>query len=176
MPKTRSALLASGTVLTFVALAACGGKSDGDGVASLGGEKKSSSQQAGGNGGKGGEGDLVKFAQCMRENGIDMPDPDPNGGGIRIQAQTGGESEADTKKMEEASKKCERYLPKDRIDPKSPEFQERARKMAKCMRGRGHDWEDPSPDGKGIAIDASKMDDPKFRRDMEECQKESEKK
>jgi hypothetical protein len=29
---------------------------------------------------------LRQFAQCMRDNGIDMPDPDPNGGGFGGQA------------------------------------------------------------------------------------------
>jgi hypothetical protein len=43
---------------------------------------------------------MLEFAQCMREHGIDMPDPGSNGGGMRIQIGQGG------------------------IDPQSPEFQE----------------------------------------------------
>jgi len=33
---------------------------------------------------------LRQFAQCMRDNGIDMPDPDPNTGGLGL--GTGGQS------------------------------------------------------------------------------------
>jgi hypothetical protein len=45
---------------------------------------------------------MRKQAKCMREHGVDMPDPDPTGkGGMRI----GGPGD-DPKKFEEAAKAC----------------------------------------------------------------------
>jgi hypothetical protein len=48
---------------------------------------------------------LVKFAQCMREHGIDMPDPKP-GQGIQMLAPKGSKAKADA-----ATKACQKLLP-----------------------------------------------------------------
>src|SRR5919201_159324 len=75
---TRSPLILP-AVVAALALGACGG-SDDDG----GGSSASSRQD------KAFEGAL-KFAKCMRENGIDMPDPkfSGSGGGVTFQLGTG---------------------------------------------------------------------------------------
>ncbi|MFC7647395.1 hypothetical protein ACFQX6_47920 [Streptosporangium lutulentum] len=49
--------------------------------------------------------EMVKFARCMREQGIDMPDPEP-GGGIRLTMPKGGEQ-----KMRAAQEACEEFAP-----------------------------------------------------------------
>src|SRR5687768_4229886 len=76
-------------------LAACGGD---DGTAAAGGERPgTSTRQA-----------MADFAQCMRENGVDVPDP---GSGERGTVEIKGDPE-DLRKAEEA---CERF--RDKIRP-----------------------------------------------------------
>ena len=55
---------------------------------------------------------MVKFAQCMRENGVDVPDPEP-GGGIEITQRrvAGGDGDATAKKFEAAQAKCRSFMP-----------------------------------------------------------------
>jgi hypothetical protein len=48
----------------------------------------------------------LKYAQCMREHGIDVPDPKP-GEGLKIQGPEGG----DKTKTEAAQKACRHLLP-----------------------------------------------------------------
>jgi hypothetical protein len=60
----------------------------------------------------------LKFARCMRAHGIDMPDPQAQGGGIRIGGPAGsrssGPSTLDPKSpaFQRAQKACESFLPK----------------------------------------------------------------
>jgi hypothetical protein len=48
----------------------------------------------------------LKYAQCMRAEGIDMPDPDVSGGGMKITLNDGG----DRAKVDAAEKKCHKFL------------------------------------------------------------------
>lgn len=50
---------------------------------------------------------LREFAKCMRGQGIDMPDPDPNGGGGALIKKR----EVDEARLREAMKACEGHLP-----------------------------------------------------------------
>ncbi|MDF2709588.1 MAG: hypothetical protein K0R62_5240 [Nonomuraea muscovyensis] len=87
----------------------------------------------------------LKFAQCMREHGVDMDDPDPDGA-IRIKARKGQE-----KAVDEAQKACEHFMegavggPKGKPDK---EALDRAVKLAQCMREHGIDVADPGSDGR----------------------------
>ena len=135
-----------------VALAACGGGDDdagsGDAVASLdtapadGGSEAPSettepidTEQA-----------MLDFAACMREHGVDMPDPqiDENGG---IQIQIGEEGDADTpgrgvgpsEDMQEAMDACQELMPQGPItrgngDFDPTEMQDQLLEFAACMR------------------------------------------
>ncbi len=106
----------------------------------------------------------LKFAQCMREHGVDMPDPTVNAdGGVMI--AVGGPTEAgvngpDPKDLEAANKACEHFM-KDaqgQFDPPSEEdqkkMQEQALAFSKCMRDHGIDMPDPtfSADGGGLSV------------------------
>ncbi|WAL96175.1 hypothetical protein [Streptomyces sp. Je 1-369] len=46
---------------------------------------------------------MLKYAQCMRENGFNMPDPKFDGGAMRAQPMPKG---AEAKKMEKAAEAC----------------------------------------------------------------------
>ena len=105
--------------------AACGGSPDPGGVATLGGDRQT------GNGGSGGNGTARKdpqeaaleFAKCMREHGVDMPDPEVDSQGrMRITVRAG----------------------RDQVDPKA---QDAMLAFARCMREHGIDMPDPTGDG-----------------------------
>ncbi|MGW4474863.1 hypothetical protein ACWENQ_34785 [Nonomuraea sp. NPDC004354] len=85
----------------------------------------------------------LKFAQCMRENGVDMPDPDGSGG-VRIQAKKGEQA-----KTEAAMKACKQYLDQAAGERKAmdPAQRDQMLKFAQCMRENGVRMEDPSADG-----------------------------
>jgi hypothetical protein len=158
-------------LLLALPLAGCGGSDGGsDGVASAGGDAAAtpttsaepvSDDEA-----------RLKFAQCMRENGIDVPDPEPSGGGgMRIALGEG----VDPQKAQAAMEKCRSHLPNGGERMKlDPEQVENLRKLAQCMRDNGvEDFPDPSADGTvqfggaGRNIDPN---DPTVRAALEKCQ------
>jgi hypothetical protein len=130
-----------------VLLALPGCTSDGgDGVASAGGEATGTAgaevEEAGD------EERAFQFVDCMRDNGIDLPDPEPDGkGGFDFGLVDAG-VDLDDPAFQEALGACRDKLPGggDRnLD--DPEVQEALREFAKCMRDNGIDLPDPDPDG-----------------------------
>jgi hypothetical protein len=84
---------------------------------------------------------LRQFAACMREHGIDMTDPDVNGG-VLIK----GDAPVDTAKLKAANQACLPLLPGGGVPPKfSPEQIEQLRTFARCLRSHGLDVPDPDP-------------------------------
>ncbi|MFD0856506.1 hypothetical protein ACFQ07_29980, partial [Actinomadura adrarensis] len=88
----------------------------------------------------------LKFAQCMRQNGVDMPDPQP-GSDFRMEAR----KNIDRAKMQAAMQKCRQHLQGagGGVDPQDPEVRDALLKFAQCARQNGIDMPDPSPDGGG---------------------------
>jgi hypothetical protein len=138
---TRSPLLLA-AVAAALALVACGSNSGDDGG---GGAKGAGGPD------KAFEGAL-KFSKCMREHGIDMPDPQRVGkGGIKL---TGGKGvNFDDPKMKAAQSACQKYMQiggGETLDPaKRAKLQEAALSYARCMRGHGVDMPDPKLAGNG---------------------------
>jgi hypothetical protein len=93
---------------------------------------------------------LLDYAQCMREHGIDFPDPTPGSGKVVIRM-----SSASPAKMQAAEQACQKY--RDKIKPRhlSPAEQQRFRQAAlanaRCMREHGIDMPDPTFDANGAA-------------------------
>jgi hypothetical protein len=193
----RSTSVALTAVALTVMLAACGGGGGGDQVASLTGESASADDGNGnGDGGALTEEETQeafrKFAQCMREHGIDMPDPQfegggGDGGGVIIQGEAAaGSKEGDPENFEAADKACQKHLEgvvdarRGQLDPEEEEkMKQRALDFAKCMREHGIDMPDPQF-GEGGRVTQeigpnSSMDpnDPKFQEAQEECAEES---
>lgn len=112
----------------------------------------------------------LKFAQCMREQGLTwFPDPDSNGRTV-IKTPKG----LDPKKFDAAREACKEFAP-DGGDPGEidPAMLEMARKMAKCMRENGvPDFPDPQPNG-SIQLDRGKIGsgpgDAAFEKAQEKC-------
>jgi hypothetical protein len=155
-------LIAALAAVTALAIAGCRGDSnDGEGVATAGGTPTSSAAGNDGNAGAS-DGDMAeqmrRFASCMREQGIDMPDPEVDSEGrVRMQVGEGpndGGTPPDREKFEAAQKACQQYLPNGGEPPKmDPEQVEQARQFAKCMRENGvPNFPDPEADG-GMRIE-----------------------
>lgn len=150
--------------------AGCGQPAGGTGVATAGG----ATATAGGDPQATAASDrdkMINFVQCMRDNGIDMPDPEfGTAGGTRMRM---GEGE-DPQKAEEARQTCKHHLPNGGEPPAlDPAALEQLRKMSQCMRENGFpDFPDPEPSGGGIKLDAGpEMDptSPEFKAAQEVC-------
>jgi hypothetical protein len=164
-------------VLALV-LAACGGGSD-DGVASLETETTVAVDQAV-DIDVDNEQALTDFAQCMRDNGIDMDDPtvDANGnltfGG---QSQQGNIEELDQDALQAAFDACEEHLAGVAMgftDTDLSEIEDTLLEFTSCMREQGFDMADPDlSGGPGGVIDMfGDLDpsDPDVLEAAEECQ------
>jgi hypothetical protein len=118
----------------------------------------------------------LQFAKCMREHGIDMPDPTiSDDGGVMVQiGGPGGSGESgesggalpDPKEMEAAHKDCQHFLADatEGFEPPSEEdqkkMQEQALAFSKCMREHGIDIPDPqfSAEGGGFNVSIGSPD------------------
>jgi hypothetical protein len=192
MQITRSCGVVLG-VAAMVVLSACGGggaeaASD---VASL--EGGASTTLAGDTGGDTGGDDevtqeerqeaMLAFAQCMRDHGVDMPDPefDDNGRGVGGAIRVGGDEGLDEDDFEAAQQACEDLVEDVQgsfgmDDPEQrAKMQEQMLAFSQCMRDHGIDMPDPQfnedggatiQGGPGGAIDP---DDPDFQAAEEAC-------
>jgi hypothetical protein len=114
-----------------IALAACGGGDSGGGS----GNSEADFREA-----------ALKHARCMREHGLDVPDPKFGpGGGVQMEMRGEG---VDKLKMQRAQEACRKYLEAVRPPELSPEqeqkFREEALRHARCMREHGIDFPDPT--------------------------------
>ena len=184
-PRTRRAPLIAALVVSGVALlgAACGASSGGDGakVASLSedeGGARSSAKAGTGNAGKDPEQAALAFARCMRENGVDVPDPQTGGNGLVKMAPGAGPLPSE-EKLAEADKKCGHLMEGSGPRNLSPEDRSRLKDamvaFAKCMRDNGVDMPDPEPgEGGGfrVRVGAGELDpqSPQFQAAEKKCQ------
>jgi len=160
MRRARAVTLLS--MMLALALAGCGSSDGGDRVASAS-DRPSSDTTAGAASDLSRDEMAVKFAQCMRENGIDMADPEP-GKGIRIQ------SRGNREEMEAAMEACREYNPQANSTG-SPELDEKNREFAQCMRKNGvENFPDPEPGQLGIRIDEKVAEDPDLPAAQRACE------
>ena len=121
---------------------------------------------------------MLAYAKCMREHGIDMPDPQPGQRGIRLTAPEGVTPE----EMEKAEGACRKHLEDieapELTEEQQKEFQEAALAHARCMREHGIDIPDPTFDEDGraeirIRREARRTgpdpDEPKWKAAEEAC-------
>jgi hypothetical protein len=132
--------------LLLLGLAACGSSGDGSGGAA--GDPASDTASADP------QEEAVKWAQCMRENGVDVPDPEVDDEG-RVQLRMRSNANIDEDKVDAAMKACEEFSPigdSGRLADlqNDPEFQEAQLRFARCMRDHGVDVPDPSGDHGGL--------------------------
>ena len=86
----------------------------------------------------------LKFAQCMRENGIDFPDPQADAGPGLNKVGEGSTPE----EIRAAERACEKYRkdikPPELSEEQQQEFKQAALEHARCMREHGIDFPDPT--------------------------------
>jgi len=177
----RNALLA---LLVAGTLAACGGGGgdDDDQVATLGDDTAAEDDDT-----SSGDDELtdaeredamLEFTECMREHGVDMPDPSSSGEGPLVMRREGG-TPADEDEFEAAQDACDDIMEdafgeRPQRDPEEQaEMQDNALAYAQCMREHGIDFPDPEFSDGGVAMQLGEgMDpeDPDFIEAEEECQ------
>jgi len=165
-------------------IAACGGDDDtSDGVASideLSTETTSTAAPSGEDELAIDEESVLQFSSCMRDEGIDFPDPTVDSdGNVGFDLMAMGElADVDEDEMEAAFEACFQYLEGvdfgfERIF--DTEFQDQVVVFAGCMRDNGVDM--PDPDFSGI-MDGEplfpgwepELDDPDFETAFEACE------
>lgn len=162
-------MMAALAVALTLSVSACGGGSDNANEPKV--DEETKFQQA-----------ALEHAECMRENGIDMPDPQfTEGGGARV-ALGDGDNEIDpgSESFQKAEKACESImeglpgLGDDRTPAEKQEMQDKMVEFAQCMRDNGVPMDDPTFDEKGrvtMRMGGSK-DDPKVPEEtMQAAQK-----
>jgi len=141
-------------LLLALAAAACGSDSSGDGLASLSESDADSGAALASDDGStdaalDGEESILAFTECLREEGLDIPDPEfDEGGNLRLRSlfEAGEEVDISREEMREGFDACAEYLEGiaqqfDRTD--RAEMEDRLYVYASCMRDNGYDMADP---------------------------------
>jgi hypothetical protein len=157
-------------VLAGLAVAACGGD-----------DPSPASSTAGDGGGRPGALDaktkqsMLDFARCMRQHGIDMPDPKfSEGGGAVMQQRNRGTTPEQDRSAERACAKYQRQIkPPAMSEAQQEKFKQAALANARCMRAHGIDMPDPQFGENGEVKQrirgSVKPTDPKFQAAMKAC-------
>jgi hypothetical protein len=89
----------------------------------------------------------LAFAKCMRDNGVDMPDPKEGpDGAVELGVRGAG---PDDPAFATAYEKCRGKLPNGGVHTMSPGQRQKQLEFAKCMRDNGiADYPDPPADGR----------------------------
>jgi hypothetical protein len=144
-------------------LAACGGGGSGNGDSS----------------GKPDDRQALAFARCLREAGIDAPDPKISGG--RMDQRIGIPKGISARRMQQIQTDCAKKTgggPRPMSKADEAKFRDAALKFAQCMRAHGVDVPDPQvADGGAIMMkkqgSTSTIDpkSPAFQNAQKACQK-----
>lgn len=110
----------------------------------------------------------LAWAQCMRQHGVDVPDPGQGQQGGPIQVKSRGAFEA-------AQQACQSILQQAGLDTGTPNpaLMDNAVKFAHCMRQHGINIPDPQAHGNGVSIQMPKDSDansPQFQAAQQACQ------
>jgi hypothetical protein len=147
----------------LLVLSGCGGSGENERVASAGGEQNAAKPAETETAAPlDADAQALVFAGCMRDNGVNMPDPGPGqqGLGAAFQAVAGDYGRAT---LEQAFAACEGLLPQYPQEQQHAEGWELA--LAECLREQGLDVSDnPFQDAHSGAIDPSE-----FSAAMEVC-------
>jgi hypothetical protein len=148
--------VAAAALFIVLALAACGGGGSDSGEANSSADQDQ--QEA-----------ALEYAKCMREHGVDFPDP--VNGRFEFRSDRG-----DEEKVQQAQEAC-RHILEDAAPPpdeqQQAEEREAALDFAKCMREHGVDMPDPTfPEGGGVLMRMPEgaEDDPDFEEAKKACQ------
>ena len=170
MTRIRMGLVPGLLLALALGVAACGGGGKSNGVASLSGANKPTATTSPG-GSSDSQQAALNWARCMRQHGINMPDPKIDAtegiGGLLPQGVS-----PDDPKFKAAQQACQQYAPNGGQPPKvSPQQQQKLLALARCMRQHGVNMPDPDANGgidlRGAGVDP---DGPKFKAAQQACQ------
>lgn len=153
----RPLLVAAAALLCASALVACGASAEPSGTTGDGPDDEKE----------------LAFARCMREAGVDIPDPGAGGRPTRVRIPR-NVSPAKLQASMQACRKKTGGGPPELSDEQRTEMRDAALKFAKCMRAHGADVPDPTvgPGGGMLLRRSLEADTPAFRRAMEACEDE----
>ena len=161
--------VAAVSIMLAIVTGACGGGSEEASSDSGNGKGSSASSE------KDPQKAFLAYARCMREQGINMPDPDPSNGVIFDMSDRSIDHDA----LAKAESQCKKHLEGVTVDNpdgmKDSEMQDRMVKLTQCLRQRGFNIPDPQPVGSGGAPSQGEPDfdlnDPNFKKAERECAK-----
>ncbi|NEE00393.1 hypothetical protein [Phytoactinopolyspora halotolerans] len=147
--------------LALTVFTACGGDDEetaagGDGVAGSSSEDTSdlTPQQQ----------QELDYYECLREQGVDVEDPDLNDQGMQLQV---------TPETEAAHEACKDLAPMGGEPPEaSQEDLENIQNFVECLRAEGIDMADPNPDGSLSMPEGADPNSAEFQDAMATCQSE----
>ena len=155
-----------------LALAACGGKAKSPGVPSLNPTSSTSARNASS---QDPYQQALAFARCMRQQGINMPDPKQNASGGITQQMGGNDTPVSKAKVDAAQKVCQKYAPQGKAGGHASQADlQKALAFARCMRQHGVNMPDPKIDsngGIGVEIRADQNGKAKIQAAQSACQK-----
>lgn len=109
-----------------------------------------------------------EYAKCMRDHGIDMPDPQPGG-----QITFGGRAKSDPGTLNAAMTACRSLLPGGKGSGSlSAADQQREVQKAQCLRDHGVQVQDPQP-GQQLTITGAHADPATLRAAIAACRSSS---
>lgn len=151
----------AGLLLILLVLAGCA-STDGGGVASAGGGEPGPATS--GTPSQDPKQATMAYVECLREHGMEVDDPGPDG---RLKLKVQG----DQGKSKAAMEACRDLAPQmDKNDPKYQQRMGAAQEFATCMRENGVEkFPDPDPNQPGIQITKELADDPDFEAAQEAC-------
>jgi hypothetical protein len=152
-----------GVLALTLAVAACGGGDKPSGVASLGSAASATTTTAAG----GGQArkpttqdqqQALDWARCMRQHGINLPDPQISGDMI---LQDLGDNDEDDPKVKAAQEACKQHQPNGgQAQRPNSQQQQRMLSFARCMRQHGISMPDPKITAEGILQELPRGLDP----------------
>ena len=163
-PTTTRTFAAVAAVLFSLSLAACGG---GDSKAKDDAASFDDAQAA-----------ALKFSRCMRENGVDMPDPQTSSAGTQGGSKNEFEIDATDPNFKRAQEACSKYLKggigvtptKSGLEKpgNDPEAEAALLKVTRCMREQGIDVPDPQNGAVSFPEDFD-PNDPAYKAAQDKC-------
>jgi hypothetical protein len=107
----------------------------------------------------------LKFAECLREQGLEAPDPEP-GKGMTLKFGPG----SDQQKVQAAMETCREWAPAGMTGggAADPARDEKMREYAQCMRDNGV-ASFPDPEGGMVRLDPGAAEDPDFKTAEKAC-------
>jgi hypothetical protein len=166
MTRTRVGLAFGLLLALALAVAACGGGGGkSNGVASLG-DKATATTSPGGSQDE--QQAALVYARCMRQHGVNMPDPQITANGMRLRPPP------KSPKLAAAHQACRQYSPNGG-EPTALTAQERQRALAfaRCVRQHGIDnMPDPQFTGNRVVQDdppGMEREDPRLRAAVQAC-------